>query len=130
MMGRDPGQPVQTRVPSHGQNECSSSRISTLHLWRRDPDRSEKTCAASWAVGSGPYGVHILWVAARSGPLIFEMVGRGPARPMNVSDDQPWPDLVNKISKTFGPSEPSSSQVPDLPVSARLGPLAHEKPFY
>ena len=43
MMGRDPGQPVQTRVPSHGQNECSSSRISTLHLWRRDPDRSEKT---------------------------------------------------------------------------------------
>ena len=43
-MGRDPGRPVKTRGPSHGQDGCRSSSSSYIsHIMSRDPGRPVET---------------------------------------------------------------------------------------
>ena len=92
LMGRDPGRPVQTRGPSHGQDGCRSSSSSSTHLLGRGPDRPLKTRGPPHGQGGaanieptshgprpGP-ARHILEVSARPGPPIFQNSRPGPAR--------------------------------------------------
>ena len=98
-MGRDPGQPVKTRGPPHGQGGrriivLIATTARELHGQWPGPAR-ENTWAASWAGVSGPRKCpHIegrgaarpirlrLWAAVHPGPSIFQVMGRecdGPA---------------------------------------------------
>ena len=71
VMGRDPGRPVKTRGPPHGQGgRRTTAAVAVVHhmLWaaaRADPS---KHLNASWAEQSGPCRVHTSWAAARPGP--------------------------------------------------------------
>ena len=70
--GRVPGRPVKTREPPHGLGKEAHIK-PTLR-------------------GSRPDLAHQIsnrWATARPGPSIFPVMGRGPARPINFSDDGP-----------------------------------------
>ena len=63
------------------------------------------------------------WAAARPGPSNFNLVGRGPARPINFSEDGPWPVPAYHIFKNSrpGPARP----IIFSNVSARPGVAHH-----
>ena len=54
----------------------------------------------SWAGAGGP---------PRPGPSFFHMMGRGPARPFNFSEDGPRPGPAHHIFKSHGPAGPGTS---------------------
>ena len=99
---------------------------------RSGPAR-QNTWDASWAGRSGPYRAHILWAAARSGPSIFERMDRGPARPINFSEDGSQHDPAHQNFRGWAAARPKPSQfqfftarpITFSKVSARPGPARH-----
>ena len=90
-MGRGPGRPVKTSGPPHRLGEAAHIK-PTSHGPRPDP----------------AHQISIRWATARPGPPIFQMMGRGPARPIKFSDDGPRPGLAyQNISKLSAPPGPS-----------------------
>ena len=66
-----------------------------------------------WWVGPG---------LGRPGPSIFYMMGRGPARPVSFSEDEPRPAPANQIFRRWAVARPSPLHLKKL--TARSG-LAH-----
>ena len=64
----------------------------------------------SWADAGGPARG---WAGpdrpARPGPPVFDMMGRGPARPINFLEDGPRPGPTHHIKKKTGPARPGPS---------------------
>ena len=89
LMGRVPRRPVRTRRPSHGQDGCSSF-----------------VCRSSWAATlAGPSRrVGRLMGCAERLIGCAQLMGRGPARPMKLRDDGPWPGPAHpfKSFQTMG----------------------------
>ena len=51
----------------------------------------------------------ILWAAAWPGPSNFNLVGRGPARPVEFSEDGPRPGPAHQIFRGWAAARPSPS---------------------
>ena len=54
--------------------------------------------------------VHLIsWAAVRPGPSNFERMGRGPARPINFSEDGPWPGPAHQFFRGWAAARPGPS---------------------
>ena len=71
-----------------------------------------------WWIGTGlgradrPDPAHqrlTCWADARPGPSDFNLVGRGPARPANFSEDGPRPGPAHKKFRGWAAARPSPS---------------------
>ena len=76
----------------------------------------------SWATARpGPaHQIYKSWAAAQPGPSIFLMMGRGPARPIKISDDEHRPGPAHYILKILAPGPTGPIKLSQL--SARPGP--------
>ena len=87
------------------------------------PGRPVKTHGPPHGPGGAADIAHISWAAARPGPSNFERMGRGPARPIKISEDGPRPGPAHHIFNLSrpGPARPINFSK----VSARPGPGHH-----
>ena len=85
-MGHGSGRPVKTRGRPYGPGGAARIEATSHGLRPGSAHQSPRE-----------------WAAARLEPSKFQRMGRGPARPLEIAEDEPRPDPVHHIFKLSQP---------------------------